>query len=61
MYLNDSPQWLRRVSLWTRDGRPAACGLDEVRDGNGFPWFELVCGVGETGEVFEALRDRCPA
>lgn len=60
MYLNDSPQWLRRASLWTRDGRPAACALDEVRDGRGFPWFELVCGVGETSEVFEALRDKCP-
>jgi hypothetical protein len=56
----DSPTWLRRVSLWHEDGRPGACGLDRVGEGNGFPWFELVCGVGETSEVFAALRGHCP-
>jgi hypothetical protein len=60
MYLKDSPQWLRRASLWGPEGRPTACGLDQVEAGKGFPWFELVCGVGETSEVFAALRDRCP-
>ena len=60
MYFKDSPQWLRRVSLWDRDGRPGPCGLHQVGSGGGFPWFELVCGVGETAEVLEALRPHCP-
>ncbi len=60
MNFKDSPAWLRRVSLWNKDGRPGACGLDHVAVGDGFPWFELVCGVGETAEVFETLRGHCP-
>lgn len=60
MYVEKSPSWLRRVSLWGQDGRPCACGLDQVARGGGFPWFELVCGAGETAEVFAALRDHCP-
>lgn len=60
MHSNDSPKWLRRVSLWRKDGRPGPCGLDQVGKADGFPWFELVCGVGETAEVFETLRDHCP-
>jgi hypothetical protein len=60
MYFKDSPQWLRRVSVWDREGRPATCGLDQVGGGSGFPWFELVCGAGETAEVFAALRAHCP-
>jgi hypothetical protein len=60
MYFKDSPQWLRRVSIWGPDGRPGACALGQVGKGNGFPWFELVCGAGETAEVLAALLPHCP-
>jgi hypothetical protein len=60
MYFENSPSWLRRVSLWHPDRRPDACGLDQVGGGRGFPWFELVCGAGETAEVLAALREHCP-
>ncbi len=59
MYVENSPSWLRRVSLWHPDGRPGACPLDQVAGRRGFPWFELVCGAGETAEVFAALREHC--
>jgi hypothetical protein len=60
VYFKDSPRWLRRVSMWGPDGRPGACALGEVEGGNGFPWFELVCGAGETDEVLAALLPHCP-
>jgi hypothetical protein len=60
MYLKKSPQWLRRVSLWDPDANPAPCGLDQVTEGRGFPWFELVCGAGETDEVLATLLPFCP-
>jgi Mg2+ and Co2+ transporter CorA len=60
VYFKDSPQWLRRVSMWDKEKRPGACGLAQVESGSGFPWFELVCGVGEAHEVFEDLRGHCP-
>jgi hypothetical protein len=60
MYFEDSPQWLRRVSVWHPDERPDTCGLHQVAGRRGFPWFELVCGAGETAEVFAALREHCP-
>ncbi len=59
MYFENQPSWLRRASLWDQDGRPGACGLDQVGKARGFPWFELVCGAGETAEVFAALRPHC--
>jgi hypothetical protein len=59
MYVENSPSWLRWVSLWHPDGRPGPCGLDQVSGGRGFPWFELLCGTGEVGEVFASLRDHC--
>jgi len=46
--------------MWDPEGRPRSCGLDQIEGGNGFPWFELVCGVGESTEVFGVLRNHCP-
>jgi hypothetical protein len=60
MYLKDSPQWLRRASLWGPEGRPTTCTLDQVEGGKGFPWFELACGAGDTAEVLAALLPHCP-
>jgi hypothetical protein len=60
MHVQNSPGWLRRVSLWDEDGRPEASDLDRVGTGQGFPWFELVCGVSEASEVLAALGPHCP-
>ena len=60
MYAENSPTWLRRVSHWRPTERPSPCDLSEVGEVQGFPWFELVCGAGETAEVLAALRPHCP-
>jgi hypothetical protein len=60
MYAENPPTWLRRVSLWDPTERPGPCDFDEVGEDRGFPWFELVCGAGETSEVLAALRPHCP-
>jgi hypothetical protein len=60
MYLKNSPQWLRRVSLWDPDGDPTQCGLAQLAEGRGFPWFELVCGADEVDEVLATLLPHCP-
>lgn len=54
------PDWLRRVSLWCPEERPEACDIDQVGKESGFPWFELVCGVGEAESVLDALGEHCP-
>jgi hypothetical protein len=55
-----APDWLRRVSLWCPENRPAACSLEQVEAGPGFPWFELVCDAEGTTSVFDALVGHCP-
>ena len=54
------PTWLRRVSLWTPDRRPRACGLSDIgTGGGGFPWFELCCGAEDGEAVFERISTYC--
>jgi hypothetical protein len=60
MRAENSPTWLRRVSHWSPTERPTPCELSEVGEAQGFPWFELECGAGETAEVLAALRPHCP-
>ncbi len=54
------PDWLRRASIWSPDQRPVTCGLQEIGDGSGIPWFELTCGAGEVATVLGALGEHCP-
>jgi CorA-like Mg2+ transporter protein len=56
----EDPKWLRRVSQWTPDQRPRfGEGLGIGSEGDGFPWFELCCGVEDAASVFEQLSARC--
>jgi hypothetical protein len=69
VYVNDSgaaeptdaeQPWLRRMSVWRPGSAPTVCGLEDVREGLGFPWIELTCGVGRCDDVLEALLPICP-
>lgn len=56
----DRSGWMRRISVWPRDGRPREVEADQLRDSEGFAWFELSCGPSETATVFEKLSNHCP-
>jgi hypothetical protein len=60
MSADAQPTWLRRVSFWGPDERPAPCGLTEVGDAPGFPWFELVCDHQAVDAVLGELGEHCP-
>lgn len=53
-------EWLRRVSVWGRDGTSQVVALPKAAEADGFRWFELTCGGEETGTVLEAIGRYCP-
>lgn len=52
--------WVRRVSIWERNGTSQQVTLSELPNANGFCWIELTCGAEEAGSVLEALAPHCP-
>jgi CorA-like Mg2+ transporter protein len=54
-----NPSWLRRMSCWSPGHRPQPCGLADLGEGQGFPWFEVACGPENAGEVLELLGPHC--
>jgi hypothetical protein len=59
MLVDGQPVWLRRISLWCPESRPAACGLERVGKDPGFPWFEVACDAGEAKTVLDELGPHC--
>jgi CorA-like Mg2+ transporter protein len=57
---NDNSSWLRRVSVWPAEGRPRQVEISGLANTEGFRWFELSCGAGETAAVLEVLGEQCP-
>ncbi len=55
----ETPDWLRRVSIWRPGARPEICAPDDLVDDGAIRWFELVCGPNFTEEVFALLGERC--
>lgn len=56
----EAPIWLRRVSIWSPEGRPRVCGPSDPAGEGDFQWFELVCGPETAVEAFDLLGERCP-
>lgn len=54
-----SPDWIRRLSLWDTQAGSREVGLDELGGAEGFPWFELACGVNRAEPILDVLAAHC--